>query len=67
MPASETPEAVVRKVTSAASRSRSTARALARLLPMVPNSAMPATHATSSLGKAANSAATVAPNSPTTM
>ncbi len=64
MPNSDKPDAVTRKVISAGSRSPSSFSAIARLLPMVPNSAMPAIAITSSFGNAANSAATVAPNRP---
>src|SRR6185436_20462327 len=65
IPTSVTPDAVTRKVISAASRSRSDASAAASPLPIVPINARPAMAATSSWGKAANSAATVAPNNPT--
>ena len=67
IPAIDSPEAVTRNVTSAGSRSPSSFSATARLLPIVPSSAMPARVAISSLGKAANTAATVAPNSPITI
>src|SRR5690606_7846870 len=64
-PSSDRPEAVTRKVTSAASRSPGSCSAVARLLPRVPISAMPAIASTSACGNAANSPATVAPNTPT--
>ncbi|MNV98397.1 hypothetical protein D3C71_1936470 [compost metagenome] len=67
IPAIDNPEAVTRNVTSAGSRSASSRIATARLLPIVPSSAIPASAATSSFGNAANTAATVAPNSPTTI
>ena len=57
MPAKETPEAVTRKVTSAGSRRDSSRNASARLLPMVPSSAMPAMAMISSFGNAVNNTA----------
>ena len=64
MPASVNPEAVTRKVTSAASRDRSSPNAAVRLLPIVPNRAMPEMAATSPGGNAPKTLATVAPSSP---
>ncbi len=65
MPAMVRPEAVTRKVISAGSRCDSSRSAADRLLPIVPSRAMPAIAMISSLGNAANSAATVAPKMPT--
>ncbi|MNT32305.1 hypothetical protein D3C72_1681780 [compost metagenome] len=58
------PEAVTMKVISAASRSLGSCIATVRPLLMEPNSARAAMDSTSSLGKAANSAARVAPKVP---
>ena len=58
------PEAVTRKVISAASRSSGSAMALASAPAIAPNSAKPARAAINSLGKAVNSDTKVAPNNP---
>ncbi|MNQ68231.1 hypothetical protein D3C85_827810 [compost metagenome] len=63
-PNSDMPEAVARKVTSAASRSFGTAIAPARAPAMAANRASPARAAISSLGKAENSETRVAPKIP---
>src|SRR5262245_18389048 len=66
IPASVTPEAVVRNVTSAASRRFSSRTAVASALPTVASSASPAMPATSSAGNAARRDTTVEPKSPIT-
>ena len=58
------PDAVTIKVMSAASRSFDSAMAMVRPLLMEPNRASAAIDSTNSLGKAANSAASVAPKVP---
>ena len=58
------PDAVTINVTSAASRSLDSVMAIVRPLMIEPNSAKAAIDSTSSLGKAANKAAHVAPNMP---
>ncbi|MNI86997.1 hypothetical protein D3C73_1441450 [compost metagenome] len=58
------PDAVTMKVISAASRSRASLMATVRPFMIEPNSANAAIDNTSSLGNAANNAASVAPNTP---
>ncbi|MNN95884.1 hypothetical protein D3C81_2147690 [compost metagenome] len=65
-PNSDMPEAVIRKVTSAASRSLVTAIAPVSAPAMAANSASPANAAISSLGNAENSETNVAPKMPST-
>ncbi|MNM57878.1 hypothetical protein D3C81_690960 [compost metagenome] len=61
---SVSPEAVTMNVISAASRSRASLMATVRPFMIEPNNAKAAMDNTSSFGNAANSAASVAPNTP---
>ncbi|MNP18267.1 hypothetical protein D3C76_1107420 [compost metagenome] len=61
---SVSPDAVTMKVISAASRSFASLMAMLRPLMIEPNNASAAIDSTSSLGSAANKAASVAPNTP---
>ncbi|MCY1184916.1 hypothetical protein D9M73_256490 [compost metagenome] len=61
---SVSPDAVTMKVISAASRSFTSLMAMLKPLMIEPNSASAAIDSTSSLGSAANNAASVAPNTP---
>ena len=58
------PDAVTMKVISAASRSRASPMATVSPFMIEPNNASAAIDSTSSLGSAANNAASVAPNTP---
>lgn len=59
--------AAARKVISADSRERASARALARLAPMVPSRARPARVVIKVPGRAMKTLASVTPNTPTRM
>ena len=63
-PSSDMPEAVTRKVISAASRSAGTDMAPCRAAPMADSSARPANAAISAAGKAVNTDTRVAPKTP---